>query len=83
MPTNVILCLIKHVVDEAKVISKMHHLQELAKSDSVQIMLQKLGQTCSLLQYFAKDKLPKVYYYYTYTCQIFPFNFLLATYIKV
>ncbi|KAG0618377.1 hypothetical protein M758_4G058900 [Ceratodon purpureus] len=46
-------------VNEAKVISRLHHMQDLIKSDSISIILQKVGQTCSLLQYSTNEKLPK------------------------
>ncbi|XP_073387818.1 intraflagellar transport protein 81 isoform X8 [Physcomitrium patens] len=56
----VIICVWRHVlVNHSKVVSKLHEVQELAGSESMSAMLQKMAQACSLLHYQAEDKLPK------------------------
>ncbi|XP_073387815.1 uncharacterized protein [Physcomitrium patens] len=45
--------------NHSKVVSKLHEVQELAGSESMSAMLQKMAQACSLLHYQAEDKLPK------------------------
>lgn len=58
----VIICVWRHVlVNHSKVVSKLHEVQELAGSESMSAMLQKMAQACSLLHYQAEDKLPKVH----------------------